>query len=633
MSGSVSGMPYPALDLTTPPAPDNNPLQKYLDQVSFLHGYTPMINGTAPAPVPVGTETVQSMGVPSQADAPVAFLGAGGQPVYQSDLERAHGQIRTAMDVAPTMVLGMVGDAPGSTGNVLARSALADTAKGVDWKPARTSPDYQTIPIDVGKLDNSWSKDDLYVGPGGQGGMAKRYAGFQDYLGTGQPVTTPEVGLGPDGEIRFGNGRHRFSVMRDLGVDTLPVTVPAEDAAEISRRFGPDQAPAAPAAPEVNPLRTYHGTPHLFPPTETNPLGAFDLSKIGTGEGAQAYGHGAYVAENPDVAQYYRETVNGPTTFDASAHGGPEAASINDMKSHLSDQMFDDEDLEHLDPGTMGRATNWVVDQLARGVLPEDFENGQVNIPNVLRSDDGMQAINAAVDKMRDIDVRIPGEASVGGKMFNPTDPMHKASWYLGQNGGDVPKTLGKIDDEIQMMKDRALAGYSKNVGTIPPGHYADAIDRLNTIKGLIGDAGNEYEIPKYKPPGHMYEVDVNAKPEDFLHWNKSFGDQSAQVQAGLQKLGVKDRGQTGEDIYHDLTNQQGLIRQGAQAKASQALVDAGVPGIRYADQGSRMASQESKSHNLVVFNPSVMRIVKRYGIGALLPVSAGAGLAAGQEQ
>lgn len=44
-------------------------------------------------------------------------------------------------------------------------------------------------------------------------------------------------------------------------------------------------------------IRVYHGSPHKFD--------KFDLSKIGTGEGAQAYGHGAYVAESPAVAQDY----------------------------------------------------------------------------------------------------------------------------------------------------------------------------------------------------------------------------------------------------------------------------------------------------------------------------------------
>jgi len=53
-------------------------------------------------------------------------------------------------------------------------------------------------------------------------------------------------------------------------------------------------------------LDVYHGTPHRFDPTEANPLGEFDASKIGTGEGAQAFGHGIYLAEKPSVAQDYQ---------------------------------------------------------------------------------------------------------------------------------------------------------------------------------------------------------------------------------------------------------------------------------------------------------------------------------------
>lgn len=53
-------------------------------------------------------------------------------------------------------------------------------------------------------------------------------------------------------------------------------------------------------------LDVYHGTPHRFPGTEENPLGEFDASKIGTGEGVQSYGHGVYLAQSPDVAEGYR---------------------------------------------------------------------------------------------------------------------------------------------------------------------------------------------------------------------------------------------------------------------------------------------------------------------------------------
>jgi hypothetical protein len=56
----------------------------------------------------------------------------------------------------------------------------------------------------------------------------------------------------------------------------------------------------------VSPLDVYHGTPHTLPPTPRNPLGEFDASKIGTGEGAQSFGYGIYTAENPAVAKDYQ---------------------------------------------------------------------------------------------------------------------------------------------------------------------------------------------------------------------------------------------------------------------------------------------------------------------------------------
>ena len=56
----------------------------------------------------------------------------------------------------------------------------------------------------------------------------------------------------------------------------------------------------------VDPLETYttvyHGSPHKFD--------AFDSSKIGTGEGAQAYGHGLYLADSPAVAKDYAEKLS-----------------------------------------------------------------------------------------------------------------------------------------------------------------------------------------------------------------------------------------------------------------------------------------------------------------------------------
>lgn len=49
----------------------------------------------------------------------------------------------------------------------------------------------------------------------------------------------------------------------------------------------------------------WHGSPHKFD--------KFDSSRIGTGEGAQAYGHGLYVAESPETAKSYAVALARPS--------------------------------------------------------------------------------------------------------------------------------------------------------------------------------------------------------------------------------------------------------------------------------------------------------------------------------
>lgn len=65
--------------------------------------------------------------------------------------------------------------------------------------------------------------------------------------------------------------------------------------------------------PNLMGLTAYHGTPHTI-------KGKFDISKVGTGEGAQAYGHGMYFAENPAVATQYKNILSKPE-FTKTAEG------------------------------------------------------------------------------------------------------------------------------------------------------------------------------------------------------------------------------------------------------------------------------------------------------------------------
>jgi hypothetical protein len=72
----------------------------------------------------------------------------------------------------------------------------------------------------------------------------------------------------------------------------------AEDAASLASTLtmGAGLAPVRGASLGMG-FRVFHGSPHDFD--------RFDMSKIGTGEGAQAYGRGLYFAENQGVAEQY----------------------------------------------------------------------------------------------------------------------------------------------------------------------------------------------------------------------------------------------------------------------------------------------------------------------------------------
>jgi hypothetical protein len=57
----------------------------------------------------------------------------------------------------------------------------------------------------------------------------------------------------------------------------------------------------SPMDPDIRRAAAYHGSPHSFD--------RFDTSKIGTGEGRQAFGYGVYLAEQQDIAAAYKKAL------------------------------------------------------------------------------------------------------------------------------------------------------------------------------------------------------------------------------------------------------------------------------------------------------------------------------------
>jgi hypothetical protein len=114
------------------------------------------------------------------------------------------------------------------------------------------------------------------------------------------------------------------------------------------------------------------------------------------------------------------------------------------------------------------------------------------------------------------------------------------------------------------------------------------------------------------KPPGRMYEVNINARPDQFLDWDKKIGEQAAPVQSALRELTGAPMHETakGSDAYWQAN--QALKQSGSPLLKSQiaqdlttAFADRGIPGIKYLDQGSRGAQPLIDNKLLSQFSPS----------------------------
>ena len=82
----------------------------------------------------------------------------------------------------------------------------------------------------------------------------------------------------------------------------------------------------------------WHGSPHE--------VDRFDSSRIGTGEGAQSYGHGLYFAEKEGTARYYRDALSPQVSPLARGfierHDGDLTAALKDFDDHYGKALGDD---------------------------------------------------------------------------------------------------------------------------------------------------------------------------------------------------------------------------------------------------------------------------------------------------
>jgi hypothetical protein len=207
---------------------------------------------------------------------------------------------------------------------------------------------------------------------------------------------------------------------------------------------------------------------------------------------------------------------------------------------------------------------------------------------------------------------------------FAESEPVARSyRRQLAQSDPNASFVIQRAEDELLATSgdaQRAIANLRREAE-----NYFDDPWMARRIRG----AAHAIENGAARTPGHMYEVNIHARPEQFLDWDRPLSQQGTPVRSYFEPR-RRDIDQymvgnlndphdwTGDALLHYLAQ-----HSGGRSGASNVLNAAGIPGIRYLDAGSRGSG--TGTSNYVLFNPEIVEILRRYGIAA--PVT-GAGVA-----
>lgn len=341
------------------------------------------------------------------------------------------------------------------------------------------------------------------------------------------------------------------------------------------------------------PIKAYHGSPHVFD--------RFSMDKIGTGEGAQAYGHGMYFADNPEVAKSYQETLtqrdsmtnsawNAPTTSADLADSAKAAESV--LRKFWGEWQPEDmikEVRKSATPANLSAARTWLARQeQALASFPEDM---RADFPN--KWAELQKSARSAARQVQEIEEQI---AALPALEQYGVDAFKRSPGALYTTTLDVePEDLLDWDKPLseQSAKVReAVAKINPDLVAVPEWRDGALIMPHNGhIAGEIMPRYGRYEA--YDGNGRLISAfDTEAEAKSAVMRKVESGEQNAALR--------------GSDAIKFLSS------SGDPATASEALRAAGIPGIRYLDGGSRGAGQGTS--NYVIFDDKLVRIDERNG-------------------
>jgi len=375
----------------------------------------------------------------------------------------------------------------------------------------------------------------------------------------------------------------------ETAVDFLPVVGDALAVEDASRAYGQGDMVGAginmmgvvPVVGDVaaktarsalrNVIPVGHASPHRFE--------QFSMDKIGTGEGAQVYGHGLYFAENPTVVDEYFNQFNSPVLrFKEKNVDTPYTAELRDRFKNVYEGLID-----------YKGAKDWK-------------EN----------------LLDLADEKGLDVD-----------EVDDKLNVLFKNVF----EGTETPRDFAAIDEYglgIDLNEIYDLAGNQTKLDNILGGiSQAKTMNELEyVVEGFSPDEKKLYttlvkpELQEISDAASRYDVNLNVSPEELLDWDAPYSKQPEKVKKvlddiltlnGVESYIPKDTGSKvyfgvgdsadlrGRDIYRIITDQMGR----SPASASQELNASGVKGIKYFDGMSRNRGEGTS--NYVMFDDTLI--------------------------
>jgi hypothetical protein len=164
------------------------------------------------------------------------------------------------------------------------------------------------------------------------------------------------------------------------------------------------------------------------------------------------------------------------------------------------------------------------------------------------------------------------------GKELEPGSPEYHAATLLSRNGMTLQKARADVKGWI-----------ADNEGDE---RMANVVDGWKKTLETLNQAKSKSDFKELKNKGNFYTVDI---PDDMvakmLDFEKPIGEQSAEIQALAKEFNLSMN-----DLGGDLL----AAARGKTAGGAKMLREAGIPGVRYLDQGSRGVGTGTK--NIVVF-------------------------------